>query len=133
MLLVVARAIVVAVAIYFLVLGTIALVRPTNARAFLLGFANTSLKHYAELVARLIVGGAMLLVARDSAYPTALAAFGWLLVVSTAVMALIPWHLHHRFAQSAVPRALRYLPLIGISSLIMGGLLFRVAVAGNTA
>ncbi len=133
MLLVVARAIVAAVAIYFLVLGTIALVRPTNARAFLLGFANTSLKHYAELVARLIVGGAMLLVARDSAYPAALAAFGWLLVVSTAVMALMPWRLHHRFAQSAVPRALRYLPLIGISSLIMGGLLFRVAVAGNTA
>lgn len=133
MLLVVARIIVAAVAIYFLVLGTIALVRPKNARAFLLGFADTSLKHYAELAARLIVGGAMLLVARDSASPAALAAFGWLLVVSTAVMALMPWRLHHRFAQSTVPRALRYLPLIGISSLIMGGLLFRVAVAGNAA
>ncbi len=133
MLLVVARIIVAAVAIYFLLLGAIALVRPTNARAFLLGFADTSLKHYAELAARLIVGGAMLLVARDSAYPTALAAFGWILVVSTACMALVRWRLHHRFAQSAVPRALRYLPLIGVSSLIMGGLLFWAAVAGNAA
>ena len=121
------------VAIYFLLLGAIALVRPTNARAFLLGFADTSFKHYVELAIRLIVGGAMLLVARDSAYPTALAAFGWILVVSTAFMALMPWRLHHRFAQSAVPRALRYLPLIGVSSLIMGGVLFWVAVAGNAA
>ncbi len=133
MLLVVARAIVAAVAIYFLMLGAIALARPTKARAFLLGFADTSFKHYAELAARLMVGGAMLLVARDSAYPTALAAFGWILVVSTAFMALMPWRLHHRFTQSAVPRALRYLPLIGVSSLIMGGLLFWVATAGNAA
>ena len=133
MLLVVARIIVAAVAIYFLALGAIALVRPQSARAFLLGFADTSLKHYAELAARLIMGGAMLLVARDSAYPTALAAFGWILVVSTAFMALMPWRLHQRFAQSAVPRALRYLPLIGVSSLIMGGLLFWVAFAGNAA
>ena len=133
MLLVVAKMVVAAVAIYFLLLGAIALVRPQSARAFLLGFADTSLKHYAELVARLIVGGAMLLVARDSAYPTALAAFGWILVISTAFMALMPWRLHHRFAQSAVPRVLRYLPLIGVSSLTMGGLLFWVAVAGNAA
>lgn len=133
MLLVVARAIVVAVAIYFLVLGTIALVRPKSARAFLLGFADTSFKHYAELAARLIVGGAMLLVVRDSPYPTALAAFGWILVVSTAFMALMPWRLHHRFAQSTVPMALRYLPLIGVSSLIMGGLLFWVVAAGKAA
>ncbi len=133
MLLVVVRMIVAAVAIYFMMLGTIALVRPKNARAFLLGFAGTSPKHYAELAVRLIVGVAMLLVARDSAYPTALAAFGWILVVSTAFMALVPWRLHHRFAQAAVPKALRYLPVIGVSSLIMGGLLFRVAFAGNAA
>lgn len=133
MLFVVARAIVVAVAIYFMALGTIALVRPKSAHAFLLGFADTSLKHYAELAARLIVGSAMLLVARDSAYPAALAAFGWILVVSTAFMALMPWRLHHRFSQSAVPRALRYLPLISVSSLIMGGLLFWVAAAGKAA
>lgn len=133
MLLVVAKMVVAVVAIYFLILGAIALARPKNARAFLLGFADTSFKHYVELAIRLIVGGAMLLVARDSAYPTALAAFGWILVVSTAFMALMPWRLHHRFAQSAVPWALRYLPVIGISSLIMGGLLFWVAVAGNAA
>ena len=133
MLLVVARIIVAAVAIYFMALGAIALVRPQSARAFLLGFADTSLKHYTELVARLLAGAAMLLVARDSAYPAALAAFGWILVVSTAFMALMPWRLHHRFTQSAVPRALRYLPPIGMSSLIMGGLLFWVAVAGNAA
>ena len=75
--LVVAKAIVFLVAIFFLVLGAAALVRPRVARAFLLGFANTAVKHYAELLARILVGGSLMVVARHSAYPTALSAFGW--------------------------------------------------------
>jgi len=131
--LIVAKAIVVVVAIFFLVLGTVALVRPAIARGVLLGFANTVLKHYAELFARVLVGGSLLLIARDSAYATALSAFGWLLIGTTAVMALAPWRVHHRFAQSAVPKALRFLPFIGITSLVIGALLLWVIVAGRAA
>ena len=131
--LVVAKAIVVVVAIFFLVLGAVSLVRPLIARGFLLGFASNALKHYAELLARILVGGALLLIARNSAYSTVLSAFGWLLIVTTAFMALIPWRFHHRFTQSAVPKALRFLPLIGITSLAIGALLLLVIVTGSAA
>jgi hypothetical protein len=131
--LVVAKAIVVVVAIFFLVLGAVALVRPQIARGFLLGFASNALKHYAELLARILVGGSLLLIARNSAYYTVLSAFGWLLIVTTAFMALVPWRFHHRFTQSAVPKALRFLPLIGITSLAIGALLLLVIVTGSAA
>ena len=131
--LVVAKAIVGVAAVFFLVLGAIALVRPPIARGFLLGFASNALKHYAELLARVLVGGSLLLIARDSAYSTALSAFGWLLIVTTAFMALVPWRVHQRFTQSAVPKALRFLPLIGITSLVIGALLLWVIVTGSAA
>ncbi len=131
--LVVAKAIVVVVAIFFLALGAVALLRPSVARGFLLGFASTAFKHYSELLARVLVGAALLLIARDSAYPTALAAFGWLIIATTAFMALVPWRLHRRFTQSAVPKALRFLPFMGITSLAIGALLLWVIVAGSAA
>ena len=131
--LVVAKAIVFLGALFFLALGAAALVRPAIARAFLLGFANTAVKHYAELLARVLVGGSLLVVARESAYPTAFSAFGWLLIGTTAVMALVPWRVHDRFARSAVPKSLRFLPLIGISSLLIGAALLWAMGARSAA
>lgn len=131
--LVVAKAIVLLTGLFFLSLGAAALVRPAIARTFLLGFANTAVKHYAELLARVIVGGSLLIVARESAYSTALSALGWLLIGTTAVMALVPWRFHDRFARSAVPKALRLLPLIGISSLLLGSLLIWAMGARSAA
>lgn len=123
MLLVAAKTMLVAVAIFFLLLGVVALIRPNPARRFLLGFAASAYKHYAELAARFVVGGAMLVVAPHSIHSAALAAFGWLLVVTTAVMAVVPWQVHRRFTETAVPQALRFLPMIGVASVVLGGLL----------
>ena len=131
--LVTAQTILAAVAIFFLILGTTALIRPASAGRFLLGFAKSALKHYAELATRLVVGGAMLLVAPHSAYPAALEAFGWLLIATTAVMALVPWRVHCRFAEASVPKALRFLPLIGVSSLVLGGLLMWTLFTASAA
>lgn len=122
-----AQAIVIAAAIFFLLLGASAFVWPGQARRFLLGFAGSARKHYAELATRLVIGGAMLLFAPRTSFSMLLAAFGWLLVATTAVMALVPWRLHRRFAEATVPKALRFLPLLGGCSLVIGGLLLASA------
>ncbi len=88
-----------------------------------LGFAASAPKHYSELFARFAVGGAMLVVAPHSLHSAALTAFGWLLIVTTAVMAIVPWRVHRRFTEAAVPQALRFLPMIGVTSAVLGGLL----------
>jgi hypothetical protein len=124
MLALVAKAVLAIAALYFLAFGTIALIRPQHAKRFLLGFADTAAKHYAELFLRMLVGGSLLIVATTSRYSTVLTVFGWILVLSTAAMALMLWRMHRRFAQSSVPKALRFLPLIGLSSLAMGVSLF---------
>ena len=133
MLLVAAKTILVAVAIFFLLLGLIALIRPSIAERFLLGFAGSALKHYVELGIRFVVGGAMLVVAPHSMYSLALTVFGWLLIVTTAVMAIVPWRIHRRFAEASVPKALRFLPMIGVSSLVLGGLLLWSTFTASAA
>jgi hypothetical protein len=107
--------------LYFLVLGATSLVAPHKAEAFLMGFVGTSLLHYAELVVRLLVGGAMILHSSQMLMPEVFRIFGWVLVITTAGLCLVPWRQHQRFAQWSVPQATRFLPLIGITSLVMGG------------
>ncbi len=133
MLLVAAETILVAVATFFVLLGVISLLRPSYARRFLLGFATSAPKHYAELATRLVAGIATLIVAPHSTHLVALSAFGWLLILTTAVMAIVPWRVHRRFAEAAVPRALYFLPLIGIASLVLGGLLLWSVFTASAA
>lgn len=123
MLLISAKAILVAAAAYFLLLGAIALFQPGKANRFLLGFAASAFKHHAELIARFVVGGAMLVAAPHSAHPMPLTAFGWILIITTAAMAFVPWKTHRKFAEAAVPKALGFLPLIGVTSFLFGALL----------
>jgi hypothetical protein len=133
MLLVASKIILFAVSGYFLLLGVISLFRPNMAKRFLLGFANSAPKHYSELCIRLAVGGALLLVAPSAYYPAALNVAGWLLVGTTAVMALVPWHMHDRFTRASVPKALNYLPIIGAASLGLASFLLWSIYTANPA
>lgn len=65
----------------------------------------------------------MVLLAPYSLCTIVLIAFGWILIATTTVMALIPWDVHRRFAEASVPKALRFLPMIGVASLSVGSLL----------
>ena len=105
---------------FLLVLGVAALVRPPLAQRFLLGFAQSPLKHYAELAVRFAIGGAMVIASPRLAATEVLAAAGWILLVTTALMLFLPWKSHRAFAQHAVPKALAYLPAIGLSSVSAG-------------
>ena len=130
MLVAVAKAVLFVAALFFLVLGLLALVRPNVAKRFLLGFATSASKHYVELFLRLLVGGAMIATAPHSAQPMGLTVFGWLLIGTTLVMAIVPWRTHGRFAETSVPQALRFLPMIGVSSIVLSGwLLWSIFIA----
>lgn len=111
-------------ALYFLVLGIVSLAYPYRASSFLLGFASSAKLHYIELILRMLVGLAFLRVAPIAYSPNAFAIFGGILVATTAVMFLVPWRWHRTFAESAVPKALRYLKLIGIASIILALAIF---------
>lgn len=119
--------IVLAAAAYLVVLGASALYRPALAERFLGGHATTRTLHLLELVLRVVAGAAFVVSAPFLALGSVVAVFGWVLVGTSLVLAITPWRLHQRFAAWSVPQALRYLPMIGMAS-IVGGLGLLAAV-----
>jgi hypothetical protein len=122
--------VVVLAALYLVGLGIVALVAPARAGRFLLGFAATWRLHALELALRLVVGAALVLHAPRMALGAGFAAFGWLLIATTAAMMVVPWRWHQRFAGRFVPVALRHTAAIGLVSLALGLLLLAAALPG---
>ena len=119
--------------LFFVALGGASLALPARASGFLLAFAGSPRKHYAELAVRILVGAAFLAAAPRSLLPAAFSVFGWLLLGTTAVLLFVPWHWHRRFAVQAVPVALRFLPLVGACALTVGGLVLWAVSAAVAA
>ncbi len=126
-----ALALVLLAGLYLVGLGVAVLARPAAASRFLLGFAGSGPLHYLELLVRIGVGLAFLHRAPAMLLPAVFSAFGWVLVITSAALLLVPWQWHRRFAERAVPQALRFLPLIGICSLLLGGGVWLAALGGS--
>jgi hypothetical protein len=122
--------VVIAAGLFLLALGVASLVVPVQAGSFLLGFAGSKFLHFFEVSLRFIAGAAFVLHAPRMSFSSAFAVFGWVLLITTAFLCLIPWHLHRRFAQTTVPYATQYIALLGLASLAIGGFVFVGLVRG---
>ncbi|MEO6102155.1 MAG: hypothetical protein ABIP44_00780 [Pseudoxanthomonas sp.] len=127
----IASSVVVLAGTYLLALGLAAWFAPAIARRFLLGFASSAAKHYAELALRIAVGAALVVHAPHSDFPRVFGIAGWLVLATSAGLLLVPWRLHQRFAQWAVPQAMRYFGLMGAVSIVLGGLIVLEAIRGG--
>lgn len=115
---------------YLLAFGILGLAAPSRASTYLRAFASSARLHAIELLVRLAVGLALIIYAPHMQLGGAFRAFGWIILATTFVLAVLPWRWHQRFAESSVPAALRYLPLIAISSIIAGAfVLWALAAA----
>ncbi len=97
--------------------------RPISAAQFLHRFASTLRAHYTEQVLRLAAGLAIAMHAQVMRYPELFRVVGWLLVVTSIALMLLPWRLHQRFAQWAIPQAVRHLRLYALGSFLLGAVL----------
>lgn len=128
-----ASAVIVAAGLYLIALGVGCFVQPNAAAAFLLGFAGSAFVHYRELALRLLVGAALVAKAAALPYPPLFNAFGWVLIVTSIAMVVVPWRWHRQFAQRAVPCALRYTKSLGVTSIVLGAALVASVVSGAGA
>ncbi len=119
--------IVVTAGLYLAALGAAALLMPNEAIRFLNGFASSARLHYFELTLRLITGFAFVTNAPRMQCSVAFGVFGWVLLATTMCLLALPWRWHSQFAQYAVPKATQYITMIGICSLVLGGIIWVAA------
>lgn len=120
-----------AAALYCIALAALSIWRPAQAARFLLGFVGTPLKHYAELALRLIMGWAFVTYSPRMAWPQMFNGFGWVLLVTTVLLLLIPWRWHQGIARRSVPLVIPHIRLLGVASLLLGLFMLLALGAGS--
>lgn len=99
--------------------GTV-VVMPPRAERFLLSFANTARAHYTEQALRLLVGLALVASASSLRFPGLFTLFGWIMVATTLVLLLMPWHWHHHFAGRVMPPVIRQMRVLALGAFALG-------------
>lgn len=115
-----AGVVVVGFGLFLIGLAVLILRAPSRAERFLKGFASSALTHYIEQGIRLVVGAAMVTFASSMRYPELFALFGSLIIVSTAVLLLIPWRWHNKFASAVMPPVFRRMRLFALGAFALG-------------
>ncbi len=106
--------------IFLIGLATIIVIKPQRAEQFLSSYASSARAHYTEQIARLIVGIAIVVLAPSMWYSYLFNIFGWILIVTTIGLLLIPWQWHHKFGEWAIPLTLRYMKFYAFGAFLLG-------------
>lgn len=111
-------------------LGLTGFIAPATVSRFLLAFASSAATHFLELAIRVLVGCAFILHSPAARFPDAMLVFGWMLIGTTVVLAIVPWRWHRAFAEKKVPQALQHLRWVAAASLSFGLVVLYLAFAG---
>src|SRR5262245_44633606 len=106
-----AGVVVVACALFLIVLTGVAFARPAIAERFLMSFASSARTHYVEQVLRLLIGAALVVLSPAMWQPTMFWLLGWAIVIGSAALMCVPWQWHHRFGERVLPMLVRHLRL----------------------
>jgi hypothetical protein len=105
-----------------LLIGVAVLVfgKPAAAERFFRSFASSARTHFAEQFFRVVFGGSLVIYSSAMWQAGAFWLIGWLLVVSSVLLMLLPWQWHHRFGQKIMPRFIQHMWLYAIGSFAFG-------------
>lgn len=101
---------------------------PKRAVSFLSAFASSPKAHFLEMALRLVAGGAFVINAPAMRFSIAFMVFGWVLIASSAVLLILPWRLHQRFAEQYAAPVIRKAWLMGLFALPLGGVILYAAL-----
>lgn len=118
-----AAAIVAGAAIFLMLLAAATALAPRRAERFVASMAGSARAHITEQFLRLLVGGGLVLYAPHMRIPIIFKGLGWLLIVTSLGLLLIPWQWHHRFGRWAIPLVIRHIRLYGLGACALGVLI----------
>jgi hypothetical protein len=106
-----AEIVVVLFALFLVGLASVAFAKPAIAERFFSAFASSARTHYTEQAFRLLIGASLVVLSPAMWQANLFRIVGWIIVVSSVGLLLIPWQWHHRFGQRVMPLVLRHLRL----------------------
>ena len=104
--------------------------RPEGAKRVLGGFASSARAHFLEQALRLVAGSGFVLFASELRFSDLMRGFGWILIVTTVGLIVTPWRWHQRFAQWAIPFAVRRIKLDALGSFLLGAFILYAMLPG---
>jgi hypothetical protein len=84
--------------IFIILIGFLMLINPEKARITLRKAGSTNFINYAEITIRLIPAIALILYSDFSKLPEAFKIFGWIMLITSLILYVVPRKLHHRFS-----------------------------------
>ena len=109
--------------LFIIFIGFIMLVKPKKARTTLRKAGSTNFINYAEITIRLIPATALILHSDFSKYPEAFKIFGWIMLITSLILYIVPRKFHHKFSmKSADILKPIYFQLISPFAFLFGGL-----------
>ena len=123
-----AAAIVASAGLFLMLLAAATAFAPRRAERFVAAFASSARAHITEQVVRMIVGGGLVVYAPNMRIPVFFEVLGWLLIVTSAGLLLIPWRWHHRFGRWAIPLVIRHMKLYGLGAGVLGAFLLAAMI-----
>lgn len=123
--------IVVLAGIWLIGLAAIAIVKPDRVKQFFAKFASSAFTHFLEMFVRIIVGAAFVIYSPQVKFSVVFAVFGWMLILTTAVLLFVPWKLHRRFADRSLPLVTGRMILFALVSFLGGIIILFSFVLGT--
>ena len=125
----IAKWVVIFFGLFIVFIGFIMLVKPQKARATLRKAGSTNFINYAEITIRLIPATALILHSDFSKYPEAFKIFGWIMLITSLILYIVPRKFHHKFSmKSADVLKPIYFQLISPFAFLFGGLIIYNAL-----
>ena len=97
--------------------------KPKIAEQFLSSFASSARAHFIEQFGRLAVGVAVVVFSPWMWYSDLLNIFGWLLIITSIGLLLIPWQWHNKFGELVIPLAIRFKNFFAFGAFVLGVLI----------
>lgn len=108
--------------LFLVMVGFLMLLNPKKARETLQKAGSTNFINYAEITIRIIPAAAMVIYADYSKFTEFFHLLGWFMILTSAVLYLVPRKLHHAYAmKSASYLKPLYIRFLSLFSFIFGG------------
>lgn len=125
----ISKSIVLFFGVFIIFIGFVMLLNPKKARETLKLAGSSNFINYMEITIRLIPAISLILFAEYSKFPEAFNFLGWIMIITSLILYVVPRKIHHNFSlKSAEILRPLYFQLISFFAFLFGALIIYNAL-----